>query len=498
MRKLIGTLLLVCGVLLCSSQAFGQGNLGAITGTIQDAGGGVIPDAALTITNVETGVNWAAKSSSAGYYRVPVPPGTYRLQALKEGFKGEVADHIVVPVAQEVTINVTLQVGNLTQRVEVTAAAPLLTPSTAAVSSSITPQEFQTLPIPLDDGGRQAQSFIFRSLPGAVGDPYQGSINGGQQFSHNILIDGVSIGRYDMSGGAMDEYHPGTDAIGEFAVQMSNYSAEYGDTGGAIVNFQMKSGTNQFHGTAFEYNKNPMFNAAGLLVNAFPGSTKDNEKENNFGGTIGGPIRKDKVFFFFSYEGDRFTNFSFGSLTSIPTSAMRAGDFSSFLGAQVGTDALGRPVYTNEIYDPTTTRNVTAGQVDPVTGLMATADATIRDPFKNNMIPAGEFSQATSVLLPLFPNPQLSGDERNIPRIAPSTPVLDRNAYNVKMDEVLGSNHRLTEMFGYYRRVLWKRNTADSAYSPFPGQPISTYKNQDVIGPQARLTHRLVAAPRPV
>ena len=489
MRKLIGTLLLGCGVLLCSSQAFGQGNLGAITGTIQDAGGGVIPDAALTITNMETGVNWTAKSSSAGYYRVPVPPGTYRLQALREGFKAGVADHIVVPVAQDVTVNVTLQIGSQTQRVEVTAAATLLTPSTAEVSSSITPQEFQTLPIALDDGGRQAQSFIFNSLPGAVGDSYQGSINGGQQFSHNILIDGVTIGRYDMSGGSMDEYHPGTDAIGEFKVQMSNYSAEYGDTGGAIVNFQMKSGTNQFHGTAFEYNKNPVFNAAGLLVNAFPGSPKDNEKENNFGGTIGGPIRKDKVFFFLSYEGDRFTNFSFGSLTSIPTQAMRAGDFSSFLGAQVGTDALGRPVYTNEIYDPTTTRNVIAGQVDSVTGLMATADASIRDPFPGNVIPAGEFSQANSVLLPLFPNPQLSGDERNTPRIAPSTPVLDRNAYNVKMDEVLSSNQRLTEMFGYYSRVLWKRNTADSAYSPFPGQPITTYKNQDVIGPQARLTH---------
>jgi Carboxypeptidase regulatory-like domain/TonB dependent receptor len=488
MRKQIGILLLGCGVLLWSSQAFGQGNLGAIAGAIQDTGGGVIPDAALTITNVETGVNWTAKSSSAGYYRVPVPPGTYRLQALKEGFKAGVADHIVVPVAQEVTVNVALQIGSQTQRVEVRAAATLLTPSTAEVSSSITPQEFQTLPIPLDDGGRQAQSFIFRSLPGAVGDSYQGSINGGQQFSHNILIDGVTIGRYDMSGGSMDEYHPGTDAIGEFKVQMSNYSAEYGDTGGAIVNFNMKSGTNQFHGTAFEYNKNPVFNAAGLLVNAFPGSTKDNEKENNFGGTIGGPIRKDKVFFFFSYEGDRFTNFSDGSLTSIPTPAMRAGDFSSFLGAQVGTDALGRPIYTNEIYDPTTTRNVTAGQVDPVTGLTATESTTIRDPFPGNIIPAGEFSQANSVLLPLFPNPLFSADERNTPRIAPSTPVLDRNAYNVKMDEVLGPNHRLTEMFGYYSRVLWKRNTADSAYSPFPGQPITTYKNQDVIGPQARLT----------
>ncbi|MGO9273658.1 MAG: carboxypeptidase regulatory-like domain-containing protein [Terriglobia bacterium] len=490
MRKFSATLLLGCGVLLWSSLAFGQGNLGAITGSVLDASGGVVPEAALTITNVDTGVIWTAKSSSAGYYRVPVPPGTYRLEAQKEGFKNEVSDHIVVPVAQVVTIDVTLQVGSQTQTVEVTAAPTLLTPSTAEVSSSVTPQEFQTLPIPLDDGGRQPESFIFRSLPGSVGDPYQGSINGGQQFSHQILIDGVSIGRYDMSGGSMDEFSPGTDAIGEFKVQMSNYSAEYGDTGGAIVNFSMKSGTNQFHGTAFEYNKNPVFNAAGLLANAF-GTQKDNEKENNFGGTLGGPIRKDKTFFFFSYEGDRFTNFSYSGLTSIPTAAMKGGDFGSFLGALVGTDALGRPVYTNEIYDPTSTRTVLAGATDPVTGLVnnSGSDASIRDPFPGNVIPTGEFSKATSVLIPLMPDPLFSGNFRNTPRIGPSTPVLDRNAYNVKIDEVIGTNQRLSGMFGYYSRVLWKRNTADSAYPPFPGQPISTYKNQTVIGPQARLTH---------
>ncbi|MGD0697938.1 MAG: TonB-dependent receptor [Terriglobia bacterium] len=489
MRKFSVTILVGCTLLMISSLAFGQGSLGALTGTVYDSSGAAVPGAALTITNVATNGNWTAKTSSAGYYRVPVPPGTYRLEAQLEGFKKSVADNIVVPVEQVVTIDLTLQVGTSAQSVTVTTEAPLLTTSSAEVGANITPQEFQTLPIALDDGGRQAQSFIFGSLPGAVGDPYQGSINGGQYFSHNILIDGVTVGRYDMNGGAMDEYHPGTDAIGEFKVQMTNYSAEYGDTGGAIVNFSMKSGTNQFHGTGFEYNKNPVFNAAGVLVNSNPGSVKDNEKENNFGGTIGGPIRKDKTFFFFSYEGDRFTNFSYGSATTIPTKEMRGGDFSSFLGAQVGTDALGRPVYTNEIYDPTTTRQVTKGAVDPVTGLTATKTTTIRDPFPGNVIPQGEFSKANSVLLPLFPNPTLDQDARNILRIAASTPVLDRNAYNVKVDQVINDKQRISAMFGDYSRVLWKRNKADSAYFPFPGQPITTYKNQDVVGPQARLQH---------
>lgn len=488
MRNIPRILMLGTGFLLLSAWAFAQGDLGALTGTVLDPSGAAIPGAVIDVTSAANGGHWTVKSSSAGYYRLPVPPGTYHIEAQMEGFKKAVADNIVVPVAQVVTIDLKMEVGTTAQSVTVTSEAPLLTPSTAEVGASITPQEFQTLPIALSDGGRQPESFIFNSLPGAVGDEYQGSISGGQQFSHAILIDGVTIGRYDMSGGSMAEFSPGTDAIGEFKVQMSNYSAEYGDTGGAIVNFSMKSGTNQIHGTGFEYNKNPVFNAAGLLSNAF-GTPKNNEKENNFGGTIGGPIRKDKTFFFFSYEGDRFTNFSYNGTTTIPTPAMVKGDFSSFLGAQVGTDALGRPVFTNEIYDPTTTRSVTAGQVDPVTLLTATKTATIRDPFPGNIIPSSEFSKADAVLLPLFPAPLFSGNFRNTPRIGPSTPVLDRNAYNIKIDQMIGSNQRLSAMFGYYSRVLWKRNTRDSAYPPFPGQPITTYKNQDVIGPQARLQH---------
>ena len=355
--------------------AFSQGNLGAITGTAQDSSGGVVPDLPLTITNVQTGVKWTATTSSAGYYRVAVPPGTYRLEAQKQGFKTHVTDKIVVPVAQIVTADFTLQVGDQSEKVEVTSTTPLFTPSTAEVGSSVSPQEFETLPIEVGDGGRQLQTFIFTSLPGTVGDTFSGSINGGQLFSHEILIDGVTIGRYDLSGGSLDEFSPGTDAIGEFKVQTSNYSAEYGETGGGIANFSYKSGTNDFHGTLFEYSKNPVFNAAGVIVNSTPGTPKDSQKENNFGGTLGGPIRKDHTFFFFNYEGDRFRSFQFAGPMTLPTAAMKTGDFSSWLQdtkggvptgvrKQIGTDVLGRPVFQNEIYDPTTTRNVTAGQVD--------------------------------------------------------------------------------------------------------------------------------------
>ena len=513
-RSIASTCVVLLAVffLFVTCTVFGQGNLGAITGTVQDSSGAVVPDLPLTITNVETGVKWTATTSSAGYYRVAVPPGTYRLETQKQGFKTQIADKIIVPVAQVVTVDIALQVGNQSQTVEVNSAAPLLTPSSAEVGSSVSPQEFETLPIEVGDGGRQLQTFIFTSLPGTVGNTFSGSINGGQLFSHEILIDGVTIGRYDLSGGSLDEFSPGTDAIGEFKVQTSNYSAEYGETGGGIANFSYKSGTNDFHGSLFEYNKNPMFNAAGVLVNTF-GGQKDNQKENNFGGTIGGPIRKDHTFFFFNYEGDRFRSFAFAGKMSLPTAAMKAGDFSSWLGTQnfCGPDpdnnpqpcfdALNRPVFKNEIYDPTTTRNVTSGVIDPVTGRMATADGVIRDPFSFggnlNVIPPGEFSKATSVLLPLIPDPSLPGNVNNSFRLSGCCPILSRNAYTAKIDHVLTSKQKVWGSFTWNHRDRYNRNNSRT-FLPFPGQPMNPVKRQIVGGPQVRIAHAWTISSRSV
>ena len=497
---LLWVVVLATFFLSATCTVLGQGNLGVITGTVQDASGAVVPDLPLTITNMETGVKWTATTSSAGYYRVAVPPGTYRLDAQKQGFKTEGVDKILVPVAQVVTVDVTLQVGNQSEKVEVTSLSPLLTPSTAEVGSSVSPQEYETLPVELSDGGRALQTFIFTSLPGTAGDTFSGSINGGQLFSHEILIDGVTIGRYDLSGGSLDEFSPGTDSIAEFKVQMSNYSAEYGETGGGIANFSYKSGTNDFHGTLFEYNKNPVFNAAGVLADTF-GTPKDNEKENNFGGTLGGPIKKDHTFFFFNFEGDRFRSFQFAGPMTLPTPAMKNGDFSSWLGAQIGTDALGRPVFKNEIYDPTSTRNVTAGTVDPVTGRMATADAVIRDPFSSggnlNVIPATEFSNASSVLLPLIPDPLFAKDTNNTLRLSGCCPILSRNAYTAKIDHVLTGKQKLWGSFTWNHRDRYNRNSSRT-FLPFPGQPINPVKRQIVGGPQVRIAHAWTISSRSV
>lgn len=492
-----------------------QGTLGALTGSVYDTSSAAIPEADITITNTDTGAKWQVRSSSAGYYRVPVPPGPYQVVASKEGFKSAVSKNITVAVEQVVTIDLTLQVGAATQTITVTTEAPLLTPSTAEVGGSVTPEEFQTLPVFISDGGRQIDTFVWESLPGTTPDwAPMASISGGQDSSNSIMIDGVTIGRYDY-GSDLSEQTPGTDSVGEFKVQESNYSAEYGTTGGGIENFTIKSGTNQFHGNVDEYNNNPIFNANGWANNA-DGGPKSNDKENNFAASLGGPIRKNKTFFFFNYEGDRKSILSVGGLTTVPTPDMLKGDFSSLLTASnpvanptmtpgipnansaptvVGTDALGRPVNEWQMYDPTTTRDVAAGAIDPVTGLVnnSGADAVIRDPFPGNVIPASEFSSATSTLFSRFPNPGNSNIFRNEPYVgATCCPLLTRNAETLKIDEEISTKQKLSGTVVYaFRHRTFRDNPQSDTWFPFPNYPLSPDKLQIVGGPQVRLMHTL-------
>ena len=243
-----------------------------------------------------------------------------------------------------------------------------------------------------------------------------------------------------------------------------------------------------------------MFNANGALANAGI-APKGNEKENNFGGTLGGPLRKDHTFFFFNYEGDRLHSFLFNGTMTLPTPAMKNGDFSAVLGGQLQTcgatgdqpctDALGRPVIKNEIYDPTTTRKVFAGQLDTKTSIVANANATIRDPFSSggqlNVIPAAEFSTAGSAYLALFPDPANNKTTRNTPVFSGCCPTLSRNAYTGKIDHVLTTNQKLSGSFTWNERDRFNRN--GRSFPPFPGEPINPIKRQFVGGPQVRLAH---------
>jgi hypothetical protein len=435
-----------------------------VTGIVTDSSGGVIPSATVKITEIHTNVITTAMTTGAGNYSVAVPPGTYRVEVSKTGFKTTVWANVIIDPATVVTVSLTLPVGNVTQTVEVSAKAPLLSTTSPQVGTIIPLNEIESLPIGASDGGRDPESFVFSSLAGTVGNSYSGSVGGGLLFSGNVLVDGISVADYQRQGGTLTFYRPGFDAFSEVTMQESGYSAEYGNTGGGILNYQMKGGSNKLHGDAFNFFNNDVLSAYGFALNSIPLPNSSPQKkksysnDNNFGVALGGPIvlphiynGRDRSFFYVTYEGDRYRSFSLGGTTTLPTPAMLQGDFSQLLGAQMSTDALGRPVYSNEIYNPTTTRNVTQGQMDPMTGLMANATTTIRDPFISNgqlnVIPPSYFSTASKMILPEFPTPLINSVFNNMPTISNGYPAFDQDLWSVKVDHIINNANRISAFF---------------------------------------------------
>ncbi len=440
-------LLFSLGLILSASTTFAQGERGAITGTVTDQSGAVAPDCEISVVNVATNVRNSATSAASGTYRVPsLPPGIYKVTANKAGFKQAVAENIRVAVGTTVDVDLSLQVGQSTQTVTVSAQSPLLE-TTPQIGTDVSPAEFETWPVFFSDQQRQPQDFIFNSLPGATGNSFQGSINGGQNFGYEILVDGVALERNYLSGGSTD-LTPSFESVSEFKLQTGNIGANYGGAGSAVVNFSIKSGTNHFHGTAYEFNGNSALQSTGAETNFLQASDPTIKKgyfnQNNFGAAVGGPIRKDKTFFFFTWEGTRTRSYTLGNRITLPTLAWRKGDFSNLLDltTPLGSDALGRTVYLGEIFDPATTRTVTVNGQPQL----------VRDPFmyqgQRNVIDPARFSAITQNILPLIPSPQNADIQNNYFSIGYS-PVASMDQFSFKIDHVFNARHRTS---GYMER----------------------------------------------
>src|ERR1041385_6718945 len=243
------------GVLLSFIAAlalYAQGERGTFNGTVSDPSGAAVVAAAIKVVNPETGIEFSTVTTDAGVYRMPsLPAGTYRMTVTSPGFKAAVRDNVVLSVAQTLTVDFTLEVGNATDSVTVSSDPPLIETSTSEIGSYVSKKEFDTWPITVGDGRRQIQKFIFTSLPGTVGDTFLGSINGGQGYSHEILIDGIALGRMDLQGGSNNEFSPSAEAISEFKLQTGMVGAQYGGGQTAVANFATKSGTNGLHGSGY-------------------------------------------------------------------------------------------------------------------------------------------------------------------------------------------------------------------------------------------------------
>ncbi|MBZ5590839.1 MAG: TonB-dependent receptor [Acidobacteriia bacterium] len=485
--------------LFAFSGLFAQGERGSITGLITDPSGAAIPNVEVIAKNVGTGIESKARTTEAGVYRIPyVDPGAYRVSASLTGFKTAVVEPVQVSVASVVTANMALEVGDVTQSVEVSAQSTQLETSSSELGYSVSEADYHAWPIDSnDDGQRQIQSFIFNSLPGTNGCSFQGTINGGGEFSHEVLIEGMSIGRADLAGDTA-EYTPSVDAISEFTLQTGAVSAQYGGGLTAVANFNIKSGTNQFHGTAYDYFLNDALNANSFDNNAF-GSPKSPFKQNSFGADFGGPILfpklyngKNKTFFFFSYEGDRKINDSAGALRTLPTAAFKQGDFSQLFnpdftgrsesGTTVGNDPAGNPVVFGAIYDPHSTTQLSDGSF-------------VRTPFPGNIIPASDISKVSANIIKLapFPDALLPTLFRNYPGIGTCCPFFHLNTFGGKLDHVINDKHRLAVFINSSERLRY--NGSNRSYLPVPGTASSPYATQDVHGTLIRATEDWVIGP---
>src|SRR3989449_2053730 len=287
LKRIVLTLCLLFACLTAiESTGWAQGPVGTINGSILDPTGAVVPGATVVAVNNATGVESKTTSRSAGAYTWPyLPAGTYTVRASAPNFRTSTAENVILRVAQDLTLNINLQVGAVSQQVTVSDTPPLLETGTAEIGRYISVEEYKSWPIIIDDGQRQIQNFIFSSLPGTSGGTFQGSINGGQQYSHEILIEGIPVGRSDLSGGN-NEFSPSAEAVGEFKLQTGAMGAQYNGGQTAVANFNIKSGTNDLHGTAFTYIQNEALNAI-HLQNKTDGGTQSKQREDNWGYSLG-------------------------------------------------------------------------------------------------------------------------------------------------------------------------------------------------------------------
>ena len=335
--SVLGLLALVFLAVLLAP-AYGQVTGATLSGTVRDQSGGVLPAANVSIRNVATGVTRAVKTDTAGFYSAPnLLPGNYEITASAPGFSSEVQNGVVLTVGAEQVLNFALQVGQVTQAVQVTAEAPTVQLASSAISAVVSATTVRELPLngrswtdlaalqPGVSGVTAIQTdFSVGGDRGNRGFGNQISVAGDRPEQNNYRLDGVSIVDFNNAApGSVLGGDLGVDAVQEFSVLTSNVSAEYGRTSGGVINAITRSGTNQFHGDAYEFLRNDAFDAPNFFENA-GGIKKASFRQNQFGVSAGTPIRKDKLFIFGDYEGIRYSKGIPNAIT-VPSNNARIG-----------------------------------------------------------------------------------------------------------------------------------------------------------------------------
>jgi Carboxypeptidase regulatory-like domain len=448
-------LLVLVAILGCEvGTSFGQATFGSIIGTVTDTTGAVIAGARVTVTNTLQGVTFETSTNSSGNYtQTHLATGSYSVNVAAPGFKTVIQQGVHVNVDTATRIDVTVQPGNTTETVNVNVAAPLIETDNANVSTTLTAREVAELPT----FNRNFTSLEL-TVPGNAVDPFnQGGASenpqggtqidtNGQMFSaRNFMIDGTD--NNDIVIGVII-VNPAIDSVGEFKFTTLNYDAQYAQAGTAVIQVETKSGTNELHGSAFEFLQNNIFEARDPFTQStgpLPGL-----HWNQFGGSLGGPIKRNKIFFFGDYQGTR-QHIGTSVLTFVPTEAERQGDFSAF----------GTP-----IYDPNT------GSSDG-TGRTQFADptrATPSNPGGLNIIPRNRITSQATNLLNYLPMPNLQPSSPFAPNYnTSSAEVFNSDQFDVRVDSYTSDRLRLFGRYTYARFNV----TAPAAFGFAGGPPMS-------------------------
>ncbi len=467
MSRWLRCLCLAISFLLASTVALAQRDLGTVTGTVTDAQGAAVANAKVTITNAATGVTSDTVTTDTGVFTRPaLNPGTYTVSVEAAGFQRAEQKNILVSPNEPVAVNLTLQVGNSTQVIEVTAAAPLLQTESPVIGETLNSSQITDAPL----GGQRTFTFLARLTPGvqpaepgardALGGGF--AANGVRSTGeNNFLLNGVdnNVNVIDFINQTAFIIGPAPEAIGDMQIISNGADAQYGRAAGGILEISLKSGTNQLHGTLWEILSNTDFDA-NKWENNKAGLPRNKFDQNQFGAAVGAPIIKNRLFIFGDYQGTRIRtaggsvqNLGFGPTFAIPTPAERNGDFSGL---------------ANTLYDPTTTVCVSGcvpGTLNAAPGQRATYSRT---PYPNNTIPTSEMDPVARKLAALYPNPNTalancSGAAAGAGCYAVATPgALNTDQGDGRVD---WHYNDANSIFG---TISWS-NTSKSSVPPFPG-----------------------------
>jgi len=443
--------------LVLASGAAAQTSKALITGIVTDGSGAAIAGAKITVTDVQRNLDYRSESNSSGLYRViELTPGLYRVTAEAPGFRTYVLESLPLSTQQNASLNIGLEVGSVSERVEVRATGPLLEASSATLSSVVENKKIIDLPL----NNRNIYSLlrlvpgITPSTPNSESDFFTStirfSINGGKESLNDIQLDGVTaMVQSDIQGIYGASAIPSVEGIQEFRVQTNSFTAEYGRSGGGQVTMVTKSGNNEFHGSVFEFLRNSAMDAKPFFLNR-SGGRKASFQQHQYGASVGGPVIKDKTFFFGLYERRLVKSGSFGQFT-VPTPEQIAGDFSN---TRTAAGAL------RTVFDPFSVRD--------------NPDApgrSIRTAFAGNRIPASMFDPVALKVLQLYPKINQAGQPfTNINNVGiQKVPRSPTDKFDVKVDHNFNANRRFFVRYNRFKQDTAAADFWDNGAAPSDG-----------------------------